>query len=434
MERFSSAVLSVCLLAAIVVGQPVNPYSLSGEQLLYTDEDMDAIELKLGLNGPQFPDWAIDQPIWALKIKSNSSRYFGQWICHQVYFEGRVSRKNIFGRTVPRQPLEPFSYKWCDCGNPGEKPLRNASAGEQIKGPPDASWKYEPAYSGEGIPNIYQIGGNELLGLIHKERVYTKETVDGVRIDRYYAIGIAYSTDIGMTWEYCGDIILPAYDSLGDFNINAGDCGILTVQNCIFCSNIGGIPCIVKNDSLYIYFNESASNTNWPYPSAAAACLDTVISHARQHQAFPGDWRKLSADLSFSNDPLTGTGARLPGIQLYPTPNSGQADLHSDATFCTVTGRYLLTVNETTFSTHIITSLKLYSSTDGITWTFEEFVAGPDSTSQPYYSSFVSEYDGSADDDHFVGKQFDILYVKRRNRNDMVTDLYYRHVDAVGSN
>jgi hypothetical protein len=418
--------LIIVLATGSGTSQPIGKYTLSGERLLYTDEAMDSIEKRFGLNGPRFTDAIIDQSIWALKTRGKRMRFFSQWICHQVFFEGSIADGTLFDRVVPGQPLAGNSYKWCDCAHPGRNPMENASKNERI-GKPPPGWIYEPSLSGSGIPNIYKVNNRELLGFIHKERVFSKKSVSSTLIDRYYAIGIAISTTGGMTWNYCGDVILPAYDSLGDFNIRVGGCLERTTQKCIFSSNPAGVPYVIKNDSLYLYFNETADNTNWPYPSMAAARLDSVIIHARKFTASPEDWKKFSGT-TFSEDPLTGTGAALPGIQQYPNPNDGFADLHSDATYCSATGEYLLTVNEADFAPRVLASIKLYSSTDGIHWTFATYAAGPDSADQPFYSSFISEYGGAADDDHFVGQEFDILYAKRRGRNDMVTDLYYRHV------
>jgi hypothetical protein len=425
--------LSIITRVEILVDVYSQGYQHSPPVLLYSDEQMDEVEDVIGIreldpNPPIYNyDPMIDQSWWALKDTNGIMRIFNQWQCHMVFHEGSISQRNFFDNIVPN-PYLPPPYRWCRCNDPVAKPIHNASRGNRTKTPPldssgDICWTLD--LGGEGIPNIYKIADGRLLGLVHIERVYYGTGQYANIIDRYYAIGIAYSENNGMTWEYCGDVVLPYYDELGDTFFDTTDV--------LYLSNIGGVPYIINGEYLYIYFNESIDNHNRTYPSMARAPLQNVINDAEDHTVTTKYWKKFSGGTAFDEDPIIGLGARLPGI-IIPSFWDGFVDLHSDATYCTYTGNYLLTVNYDNYTTTPWeTSIVLYSSINGIDWNYEKAVAGPSSTMQPIFPSFISEFEGATDDDHEVGREFYIMYAGRRRSGDTlfsyITDLYATHVN-----
>ena len=95
----------------------------------------------------------------------------------------------------------------------------------------------------------------------------------------------------------------------------------------------------------------------------------------------------------------------MPESSAIPVVYGGE-DVHSDATYCTALGRYLMTVQ-----THGANRLLLFSSKDGLNWEREVDVDHAPGYLQAY-SSFV-DYDGPAADCSEVDGDFYIYWPRR---------------------
>jgi hypothetical protein len=66
------------------------------------------------------------------------------------------------------------------------------------------------------LHNIYKTDDNGLIGFTHIEKFEEGAGTD----QRQYSIGIAYSSNMGDTWTFCGEIITTEFDGTGaDYNI-----------------------------------------------------------------------------------------------------------------------------------------------------------------------------------------------------------------------
>jgi hypothetical protein len=284
----------------------------------------------------------------------------------------------------------------------------------------------QPSDQVEFIPNVYAVSQHELLGLVHCERRSNGLMIDRKDperiLDRLYAVGIAWSSDTGITWTYCGDVVLPCWDRIDDRVIlhNGSEHTVM--------SNIGGIPYIITgaasaHSMLTLIFNETPKKHPFTYPAAARAPLDSVIFYARKGMVRIEHWKKRTSS-AWSADPVHGCAARL----LSKEPSNVVYDTHSDAAFCTATGRFLMTVNAVDHSWYpdsLLFSLLLFSSPDGETWT-QVATLERSAAFQPVYSSFISEDRNASLDDRAVGKEFYILYARRPMRD---SRLDYSHPD-----
>ncbi len=77
---------------------------------------------------------------------------------------------------------------------------------------------------------MYECPNGELLAVTHAELVKTKR-----RADQRFALGLGYSTDRGVNWTYCGEIVRPADDR----------------------QNVGGGAYVIRGEYLYVYFNDA---------------------------------------------------------------------------------------------------------------------------------------------------------------------------------
>ncbi|HUV66253.1 MAG TPA: hypothetical protein VMW24_20345 [Sedimentisphaerales bacterium] len=286
------------------------------------------------------------------------------------------------------------------------------------KGPPDdplkchvgsktdeALWDYNGYYQdlaeqGLWILGMYECPNGDMLAITHAELNKAHEGMIN-RADQRFALGLGYSTDRGLSWTYCGEIVRPADDR----------------------HNVGGGAYIIRGDYLYVYFNdiipgEAATRPN-RIQSVARARLDAVIKAAAQHQVIP--WHKYR-DGKWDIPGLSGK----PGEDLIPHITGGE-DLHADAAYCTALGKYLLTVQ-----THAAGRLLLFSSPDGLDWSLETTVdQASNGVIQPY-STFV-DFDGPSADCHTVDNDF-YLYFPRKGPDSNTDHMYRRRITIEGAN
>ncbi len=249
-----------------------------------------------------------------------------------------------------------------------------------------AFWDYNGYYQdqiekGIWILGMYQCPSGDLLAITHAELNNAPKETKTRRFQQRFALGLGYSTDRGFSWTYCGEIVRPADDH----------------------HNVGGGAYIIRGDYLYVYFNDivprEAGGRSARIQCVARAKLDTVIEAAAKHQVTR--WFKYR-DGEWDVPGLSGQ----PGEDLIPHVTGGE-DLHADAAYCSVLGKYLLTVQ-----THSAGKLLLFSSPDGLAWSLETTIdQASDGVLQPY-SSFV-DFDGPSADCHTVDDDFFIYFPRK---------------------
>ncbi|MDB5051058.1 MAG: hypothetical protein JWO30_4129 [Fibrobacteres bacterium] len=253
------------------------------------------------------------------------------------------------------------------------------------------------------LKNVYDLGGGKLLGFLHLEYMAWNRNSNGTYTPGYdptlggadhYSIGLAYSTNSGDSWTFCGDIIRTQ-----DKTVNLGS------------ANIGGAAYIVVGSNIYVYFNEKSTSSTSPYPSVAMAKISDVATEAVNHTVTP--WKKYNAATkAFDQDAITGVGSQIiAGVAL---------DMHTDAAYCAALKQYLIVVSE-----NVTQSLYLYRSRNGIDWAKSRFLAqsyvGSDGyVHQPCYPYFASLNSDANSDNSTVGKAFSIFYISQHFANNMV--------------
>lgn len=435
--------VTVCMIACVILcfnysafTQKQHACHVTPPRLLYTDDAMDDVEKAFGIDTLgcwDHYDPAIDQPLWGLKRKDGTLRFCYQWLWHISFHEGTIT--SFFENVIP----DPVGW----CGYDRNKPIRNTQDPQyKITGTPDPlKWHFE--WTGEGIANVCRLpnSDNEFLGFVHVERVYRKVTDPGTGLqDRQYVIGIAYSDDTCNTWNYCGDVIRPYYDVLGDLVEYA----VKDKQSVSYFhpSNIGGVAYTVHNDYLYIYYNESTGIKPRAYPSVARARFDRVIRNARNSSARSTDWRKLDTNGEFSIR-YNGKGEVLPGFPEPPDTGHGDLfiDMHCDAAYCSYIGRDILAVNWVDFSNGCpVSSIQLFSSEDGVQWDLEDTVAYPPDRMTYVYPSIISPFPDATTDNREVGQEFYVLFAGRPwndgtlcTADAFTTDLFSVHVKVTAA-
>lgn len=282
---------------------------------------------------------------------------------------------------------------------------------------------------------------NKLIGFFHVEHNGTCDTV--ARMNwcnrRQYSIALGVSTDRGYSWTYYGDIIRTQ---------KRGDCHspFLLDGKC----NIGGIPLIFKNDSVYAYYQEMKKRSvvfapngvdtlinTLSYMSVAKASLSDIIESINSipdsllrtpvpDSTTPSIFEdnniflfKKYDGVGWSIDALTGQLAGAPikfpdNIMYDGITNKGRYlfDSHGDAVTLP-NGQYAMALNSYHDST---VAIYLYSSTDGITWRNPIRVSdktGFTKDSSMYWCfMFPSIYgsEGSSDDGLFSDGKFSVLF------------------------
>lgn len=175
------------------------------------------------------------------------------------------------------------------------------------------------------LGKFYQINDKELISISHTEKTDNPEKP---WLLCRFSDSVLYSSDRGVSWRFCGEIIKP-YDDAHD-------------------RNIGGFPYIIMDDYFYVYFNEWY-NGKLLGCSVARAKVNDVVESARNGTVT--NWTKYR-DGQWGEDALTGLASPL-----IPS-----ADTHHDAHYNRKLARYIMTSN------HRDRILRLHTSKDGINW------------------------------------------------------------------
>lgn len=258
-------------------------------------------------------------------------------------------------------------------------------------------WDYNGHYDeydqkGIWILGMYACQNGDLLGITHAE--LNKKTKAGrmVRANQRFALGLGYSTDGGVSWTYCGEILRPADDR----------------------HNVGGGAFVIHDGYLQVYFNDvipaGRGSPKQRLQTVARAKLSTVLEAAARGGVTP--WFKYKD----GHWEIPGLGG-MPGEDIIPE-REGANDLHVDAAYCTALEKYLLTVQGKGL-------LLLFSSPNGVNWAFEETVDQVDGKIVPY-SSFV-DWDGPSVDCNVVDDEF-YLYFPRKAADHNIDYLYRRKI------
>jgi hypothetical protein len=314
-----------------------------------------------------------------------------------IHMDGEMHFFHSFGCRLETSQQRRSRHSWHK--GPPEDPLKCHVRSKTDK----ALWDYNGYYQeqlekGIWILGMYECPNGDLLGITHAELNNAPKGTSRRNAQQRFALGLGYSTDRGVSWTYCGEIVRPADDR----------------------HNVGGGAYIIRDEYLYVYFNDIIPGESRARATriqcAARADLDTVIRAASNHQVTP--WHKYR-DGRWETPGLSGE----PGEDLIPHVVGGE-DLHADAAFCTALGRYLLTVQ-----THRAGKLLLFSSPDGLDWSLETTVDEVSNGAIQPYSSFV-DFDGPSVDCHIVDGDF-FIYFPRKGPDHDHDHLYRRklHVD-----
>jgi hypothetical protein len=201
--------------------------------------------------------------------------------------------------------------------------------------------------------NLYQPQPNdgELLAFVHEEGAGGTGGVPG-NLEGKTRIGLAWSSDNGNNWTYLGRIISPY-----------GDPQPLNIQ---------GAPYIVKDGYFYVYFTDSLSGTSSGSLGigVARASVNGVIAAAKMGNLGTNLWQKYYNG-SFSQPALGGIS----------TPIGPWGITHTQAVHSSYTNKYYLALTFMAWSGGN-TSVKLYESTDAVTWTLSYTLADETAASQ----------------------------------------------------
>lgn len=219
------------------------------------------------------------------------------------------------------------------------------------------------------IQNIHRISSTELLAFTHNEPKRVNET-DAVLPD--YSIGLAYSDDDGASWEYLDTIAMPGHRKL----------------------NVGGVPFIIQNGTFYVYYNDGTAGEptdplGWVrHASVISAPVAEVVAAAQNGTV--STWRKYVGG-AFTGA-ATGSNSQAPAGAAILPDIYGSQDLHSDASYNTALGRYLMTTQDQ-FTGRLI----LWSSSGPLDWRIEKIVDRAPTSHMNPYSAFIDPDGPNAD-------------------------------------
>lgn len=444
--------LSFLLGAAAVTN--ANEFRVGQRDTIYNSTDLGNVETNIPRRNYPLQDSLIrparsggpvfDQPMSTLRRNADSMTFFmcNGWSCN--FFKGTLA-KPLGTLSSVRAPdygiLQSNELLYVDTVVASSSPLSSPRARSVFTiryDKTDRVWMdyvwipniYKVQASDVPEPNPEQVKAGDLLGLVHVETMVLTSAKDSM-FNSVYSIGLAYSADTGRRWAYCGDIIRTGCNSGNGTN------------------NIGGIPYIVYEDAkntkwLYVYYNEFG-NPLWFYPPRDFHCgkrqcvaRDTLsdalvkarhnFNHSRSfvlhdvpvfHKCkgtAPAEW---SAKKAVEKDTGVQIIPRCPDVPVpFPGEGGGGADsllydFHSDAAYCSVLGKYVITVSNGPGSPPAFGALMLYSSTDGVNWgspTIIDTAAVPGYYVEKAHSFFAALDSSAADDCHEVGKQFYIYF------------------------
>jgi hypothetical protein len=236
-----------------------------------------------------------------------------------------------------------------------------------------------------------------LLGITHAELNSLKK--GETRIDdanQRYALGLGYSTDNGLHWTYCGEIVRPGDDRC----------------------NIGGGAYIIRDEYIYVYFNDTQAYTGkWDgsrVQCVARARLADVLETASRHKVTL--WHKYR-DGKWDTPGLSGKA----GSDIIPNI-TGREDMHVHAAYCIALKKYLMTVHAQGKR-----MLFLLSSPDGLQWSKEAILDHAEQHCLQAYSTFV-DFDGPSDDSHTVDGDFYITWPRLGSGGEHSSAVYQRRI------
>ncbi len=222
------------------------------------------------------------------------------------------------------------------------------------------------------VVNVYQPSDKEILAFLHIE---IPALVNGVYTTGKSKIGLAWSKNGGESFTYIGDIV--------------------TYSGTASEYNMQGAPYIIKDGYFYLYYHDMCPGQE---TSVARADVATVIAAAKNGQVTT--WSKYDKS-GWTN---TGLGGVCSAIKITPGID------HTDAAYSSYTGKYYLLLSQYGAST-VPTWIKLFESTDGISWTYlTDIVSAPTAKSGGYQYVTIVNADGT--DNGVVGKSFYVYSAK----------------------
>jgi len=248
-------------------------------------------------------------------------------------------------------------------------------------------------YANLYLVNVHQTGRTELLGFLHVENLTCGDSLPTPFYPAHYTVALAHSPDRGRSWAFLGHVI-----GVNNQALRYPD------MSC----NIGGVPYLVVDRYLYVYYNESPAGSPVQYPAVARAPLDSVAAHARRGRVSVSDWSKYAGG-QWVPAWDEGAGWSL-GSPVLSSPDAAWAfEMSNDAAYCAPLEAYLLTTRE--YGGGVTDRLCMYRSTDGVTWGQRTVIgqAGGPNT-HPTYSYFASLDRDASDDCSVVGRRFSVYY------------------------
>lgn len=216
----------------------------------------------------------------------------------------------------------------------------------------------------------------------------------------YFFTGIAVSYNNGDNWKYLGDILgTPRNGTTKEVG------------------NMGGLPMFVKDDYIYIYFNDYCKDGSRRWISAARMKLSETIAAVKEEKL--PNVRKYSGTGRWDTDPFDEMGASI-----LPMIDGISPDSHSKGVYIKPLERFMMTMQ--TGSTG---KLVAYLSADGEH--FDDFIIideNDEKLMQPY-SFFISTDGDCTDDMREVGKEFYVYFPHKGcgfNGKAYPYDEYYR--------
>jgi len=263
-------------------------------------------------------------------------------------------------------------------------------------------WNYDGFYGNLPVKGIWILGtykcpNGDLLGITNAELNSLKESdTQTYDANLRYALGLGYSTDNGLSWTYCGEIVRPGDDRC----------------------NIGGGAYIIRDEYIYVYFNDTQTYTGkWDgsrVQCVARAKLADVLDAASRHKVTV--WQKYR-DGKWDTSGLSGKA----GSDIIPNI-TGREDMHVHATYCTALRKYLMTVHAQGKR-----KLFLFSSPDGLQWSKEVTLDDADQHCLQAYSTFV-DFGGPSDDCHTVDGDFYITWPRLGSGGQHRSAVYQRRI------
>ncbi len=241
---------------------------------------------------------------------------------------------------------------------------------------------------------------NELIGFVHLEDFNNPGHIENVNHFNRYRIGIAYSKDGGRQWRYCGHILNTFKTHLQEGNGNKPIFGK-------GLDNIGGTPYVIKDGYFYIYFSEYVSIKDHHRVGVARALVKDVVAAAKKNKVV--EWKKYYKG-KWNQAGLTGVGSSV--IKYHRNFD----DLHTSATYSTVTKRYYLLYTKSTSKS---SKLMIVSSKDGVHWGKAKLIDQQRTRANRGgawigYPKIISVKKEDSKDAHSVGNEFYVIYAKMK--------------------